>query len=289
MSDPQRLLQNARDLSEPERRALEAARDVRPPTHFAGAVWPALAAKLPGAAATGVGATAAGVGATAGAGAVKALIVGAVIGVAAVGGRAVWPTASSPAALPPIAERASLEARPAPPAAMVESPSAPSIVEAPNPPSLPTEPSSISRTGSASVESAPRPTPSEAPGESKGARAAALAPTTESSRNEPSRPATATGAASPITAADAREESRLVATAREALRAGAPAQALALLEQTRLRFPAGTLLQEREALTIEALAGSGQRASAIERARAFARDNPGSPYTGRVQAILSAP
>ena len=49
MTDPNRLLQDVRELTEPERRALEAARDLRPPSHFAGGVWTALAGKLPGA------------------------------------------------------------------------------------------------------------------------------------------------------------------------------------------------------------------------------------------------
>ena len=124
-----------------------------------------------------------------------------------------------------------------------------------------------------------------------GSRPAALgaAPSESLPGNEIGRPPSVSGGANPITLADAREESRLVATAREALRSGATTQALELLEQARQRFPAGTLLQEREALMIEALARTGQRAAAIERGRAFERDNPGSPYTARVHAILSSP
>ena len=56
-----------------------------------------------------------------------------------------------------------------------------------------------------------------------------------------------------------------------------------------MRFPAGILLQERDALMIEALVRAGQRAAASERGRAFAQAYPGSPYTARIQSILAAP
>ena len=144
------------------------------------------------------------------------------------------------------------------------------------------------RLGATRVEQPLRPTPVEEPSESQGASRAA-GNTESPGRTETARPASAPGAATPITATDAREESRLVATAREALRSGAPPQALALLEQARVRFPAGILLQERDALMIEALVRAGQRAAAAERGRAFAQAYPGSPYTARIQSILAAP
>jgi hypothetical protein len=47
------------------------------------------------------------------------------------------------------------------------------------------------------------------------------------------------------------------------------------------------LAQEREALTIEALAGKpASRAGAAERARAFMRTYPESPYRARIKAIV---
>ena len=63
-------------------------------------------------------------------------------------------------------------------------------------------------------------------------------------------------------ASQLREESIAVLDARSALRSGDAARSLALLEQARVRFPRGALGQEREALTIQALAQSGERAAA---------------------------
>ena len=69
---------------------------------------------------------------------------------------------------------------------------------------------------------------------------------------------------------------------RSDLGSGNAAGALARLEQARSRFPGGVLRQEREALTIQALAGSGQRAAAAERAASFVRDYPSSPYLAEI-------
>jgi hypothetical protein len=88
---------------------------------------------------------------------------------------------------------------------------------------------------------------------------------------------------------DAREESRMVARAREALRAGNPAQAIALLDEVRTLYPSGVLVQERELLWIESLVRSGQRAPALERAQAFVRTWPESPYTARVRELAAMP
>ncbi len=82
-----------------------------------------------------------------------------------------------------------------------------------------------------------------------------------------------------------REESRLVGEARDALRRGDATGALAQLEQIQARFPGGVLGQEREALTIEALARSGRRAEASARATAFLQAYPTSVLAGRVQCL----
>ena len=87
------------------------------------------------------------------------------------------------------------------------------------------------------------------------------------------------------TTSQLREESMAVLEARAALRAGNASQTLALLEQARQRFPRGALGQEREALTIEALAQSGQGAAAQRRAEAFLRAHPGSPYVADLRRI----
>jgi hypothetical protein len=83
-----------------------------------------------------------------------------------------------------------------------------------------------------------------------------------------------------------REESLLLGQARDALRGGNAGEALRLLEVSRTRFPDGMLGQEREALTIEALARGGNRAAASARAAAFVRAYPQSPHAQRVQAFV---
>jgi hypothetical protein len=87
------------------------------------------------------------------------------------------------------------------------------------------------------------------------------------------------------TTSQLREESVAVLQARAALRSGDAARSLALLEQARLRFPRGALGQEREALTIQALARSGARAAARQRADAFLRAHPQSPYVVDVRLV----
>ena len=63
--------------------------------------------------------------------------------------------------------------------------------------------------------------------------------------------------------------SSMVAHARRQLRSGNPSGAFRALVQARERFPRGVLVQEREALTIEALARSGQSSEARARCSDF--------------------
>lgn len=90
-------------------------------------------------------------------------------------------------------------------------------------------------------------------------------------------------------ASQLREESAMILGARRVLRAGDPARALTLLDAARTRFPDGGLVQEREALTIEALVRSGQRALATKRAEAFLRDYPKSPHGADVRSLVVEP
>jgi outer membrane protein assembly factor BamD (BamD/ComL family) len=83
-----------------------------------------------------------------------------------------------------------------------------------------------------------------------------------------------------------REENRQVSEARAALRRGDASGALVQLEQIRTRFPLGVLVQEREVLTIEALARSGRRADASARAEAFLQAYPTSTLAERVQGFV---
>jgi hypothetical protein len=91
----------------------------------------------------------------------------------------------------------------------------------------------------------------------------------------------------PLRQTQLREESLAVLEIRRVLRAGDAALALRLLEQARVRFSHPMLGQEREALTIEALARSGAKDAAQRRAAAFLRAYPKSPYAADVRAFLA--
>ena len=84
-----------------------------------------------------------------------------------------------------------------------------------------------------------------------------------------------------------RDESSAVLEIRRTLRTGDASGALRLLEQARQRFPKGALSQEREALSIEALAKSGAKAAAARRAQAFLHAYPKSPYASDVQSFTA--
>lgn len=78
-------------------------------------------------------------------------------------------------------------------------------------------------------------------------------------------------------------EGRIVLEARAALRDGRPEDALRVLEPARAEFAGGVLVQEREALAIEALAKAGRRADARRRADAFLHAYPESPHAAAVR------
>jgi TolA-binding protein len=91
----------------------------------------------------------------------------------------------------------------------------------------------------------------------------------------------------PASARDrARLESQRVAEARALLHAGDPRGALALLHSVASEFPNGVLVQEREALTVDALLASGDRDGARQRASDFVQRYPDSPHAPAVQRAL---
>lgn len=102
-----------------------------------------------------------------------------------------------------------------------------------------------------------------------------------------------TGASAAATASPAApisqlsEENRALLQARQALRSNDPAGALGLLEQSQKRFPRGALAEEREALTIEALARLGDTARSATRATAFLRNYPRSPHAADVRRYVA--
>lgn len=85
------------------------------------------------------------------------------------------------------------------------------------------------------------------------------------------------------------EEAGLLRRARAELQAGSLALAFATLEASRERFATPELVQEREALTIELLYRSGQRAAAGERTLAFLTRFPESPHAARLRGFLVVP
>jgi hypothetical protein len=82
-------------------------------------------------------------------------------------------------------------------------------------------------------------------------------------------------------------EGQVVLEARRALRDGDAEAALRRLEEARRAFADGALVQEREALTIEALQRAGQREAAAARARVFLHAYPGSPHAASVRAFAA--
>lgn len=77
----------------------------------------------------------------------------------------------------------------------------------------------------------------------------------------------------------------LVGKAESILRSD-PARALALCERHRRLYPTGELLEEREVLVVEALAALGRRDEARQRAEAFRKSYPASPYSGRIRRAI---
>ena len=83
-----------------------------------------------------------------------------------------------------------------------------------------------------------------------------------------------------------RSETAQVLRARAALRAGDCKGALARLDEARALFSEGVLLQEREALGIQALGCAGREGEAADRAGAFLREHPSSPLAGVVRRFV---
>jgi hypothetical protein len=103
----------------------------------------------------------------------------------------------------------------------------------------------------------------------------------------PPTPSPAVAPPRPVAARPAPVETEiaLLLRARRALAAGDAARALAVLERHRRRWPAGELLQEREVLTIQALAAAGSRAEARQRADAFLARFPSSTLAVTVRQL----
>jgi hypothetical protein len=100
------------------------------------------------------------------------------------------------------------------------------------------------------------------------------------------RAASAPSLAARDPAPDLAAEIALLDRAREALAAGEPARALAVLERYDREMPAGRLAPEAAYVRIEALLAAGDRAGADAAGRRFLAANPTSPHAKRVRALL---
>jgi hypothetical protein len=81
------------------------------------------------------------------------------------------------------------------------------------------------------------------------------------------------------------EESTLVLSAREALRAKDPEEALRMLDRARQSFGRGRLAEERLALEIDALLAAGRAPQAKRAALTFLERYPQSPHAARFRAL----
>jgi hypothetical protein len=85
---------------------------------------------------------------------------------------------------------------------------------------------------------------------------------------------------------DLAAEAALLERARAALSHGWTDPALSSLDQHRTRYPDGQLLEEREALSVLALARAGRMDEALRHAAAFERQFPGSLWLEQVETVL---
>jgi hypothetical protein len=248
------------ELPADAREVLDAGRGVEPPDSVQHAVWGALAAKLPAAAAT----TAAGGGLTSLA-LLKSFGLGLALGASAVTGVTVIRHATH------------------------ASPAVPPRPEATTPrPALPSLASSAEAAAPKAVTTAAAPSAARVRG---AAPAAAAEPLTTAVAPPPGPSIAAFATEPPATGSTPREsplllESRRVAQARSLLQDGDAASALAELDAIERAFPHGLLAQEREALRIEALLATGERARARAAARRFLADHPKSPHAAAAERAL---
>jgi hypothetical protein len=85
------------------------------------------------------------------------------------------------------------------------------------------------------------------------------------------------------------DEMKLMRSARAALREGDPARALRVLARHEADYADGQMVEDRDALHVQALCDAGRLEDARTEARAFARAYPGSPHAARVEKICTAP
>ncbi len=321
MTAPQRWIHSPEESSDEERSLLKQGLDVGPPPDAEAQTWKALLAQIgpvgpagpaspppaspppaspaPPAPLPPPASVATPVAASGLAGAIKAGVLAVATSALLVTGYTTLRGPTSPeratasvhgtSTRPDLPDAPATPAPPPPALAPVVTGSAPIAVATSSAPVLPGEPAPRTPLGSGRAVDASSPRPAPAPGEPVAASKPA---------SDPAVVAPVVAAASGSSGADAapspqverasrlREESALVGQANAALHAGNAAEALRLLNEATTRFPGGVLGQERELLTIDALARSGQRAAASQRAAAFLAAHPASPHAARLRPYL---
>jgi hypothetical protein len=162
-------------------------------------------------------------------------------------------------------------------------------IEAPAPPTAEpaaAEAPAVSASDPAPARNATDRAPAGDPGVQRRISAAAPIPA-ETRRRPVTRQAATDAAEGAPSPAGLTEENVPIAAALSALANGAPASAIAALEQHARRFPAGQLEEEREALWIQALAAAGAADEARARADRFRRRFPDSIQRDAVAAALA--
>jgi hypothetical protein len=273
MGDPTRLLSAHSDAEALERALLESLQHAEPSSDAKAAMWSQLAVHAAAVAAvsagSAIGASAAASSATTAAGAASMPVAGAaaakgaglaalvpktllakllVIGaLGSAGGGAVW------------LQQKSL---PTPASAVVSAPAHP-----------------VSRPMRSAPLREPQPAPAVA---AAPAFSAAPGPShARAHRDAPSRPI-----AKPHSLDSLARESRLLTSARAALRAGDLSQTQALLARLSTEFAGGQLRQERDVLQIELLSARGESERAVEAARRFVAAHPDSPHSAKLARFL---
>jgi hypothetical protein len=178
---------------------------------------------------------------------------------AAVVGLAIWSLSTPPRPADP----KSLAADPAPLASTIAAP-LPSVASAEVPPSAPMP-----------VVAPPEPPP----------RGESPPPRPVERPHASVRPSASAVPAASAAADRLREEAEGVRRVRQLLREKNATAALAELDRLAKRMPNGPLEEEREVLTIEALAASGSSEAARRRAERFLFERPQSVHAARVRAL----
>lgn len=207
------------------------------------------------------------------------------------GSKDVLPVVGTPAATsgaPQASIRATPPANPTPtPAAATTADSAPAATPATS--ATPITTATPGATPPARPPATAGPLPTAGPPSTAGERLRAapdLGGASRSAEPDASSEPTRAGAGAPPAQTTLASEAAVVLQARRALQDSAPEAALTVLRDAERGFGPGALGQEREALFIQALARSGQRAEASERATRYLQRYPASPHSRAVRSIV---